>query len=116
MDTRNELKLAGKLVGLVVEETKNGKEVVRLLVEVDPPSWAKNAEMERVPVDAFGYAAKDAKKLSEGALVAISGRIRGREYNGKHYSNCVADKVEMVAAPVADEPAGEEEASDNVPF
>lgn len=96
MATVNEVRLRGKVVGVLSESTKTGKPRVKVIIEVDPPAWMKSAQMERVQVTVFGRSTEAAQALTEGELVAVKARVSGREWQGKIYTDIVADEVKSL--------------------
>ena len=115
MESRNQVVLAGTLVEAKAEETKNGKEVMRLVIETDPPAWMTNVtQKDRTQVSVFGRTVSEAKKLRAGQFVAVSGRARGREYNGKWYCDIIGEQFKVLGATAA--PKGAAAVEDDVAF
>lgn len=97
METENKIKLTGAVVEAKAETTSNGKELFKLIVETDPPSWMTNVTAkDRTQVLVFGKTVNEAKKIQEGHVVTIGGRLRGREYNGRWYTDVIGESFKIV--------------------
>jgi len=121
MSSINEVRLTGTLTNLSVEQTPKGKKVARLTVETDPPSWMKNVtEKDKTQVVVFGRTVEEAEKLKEGQCVSILGRARGREYNGRWYTDIIGEKFKTIGAaqrpPVANPNPAPSPDDGDVPF
>jgi len=102
MNSQNDFPLIGVLIDNTSETTKNGKQMTRLIIEVDPPRWMRNAtQQERIPIVVFGRAVNDARDLAIGQVVSLRCRAQGREYNGKWYSSIVADEYKAIGVAPA---------------
>lgn len=79
---------------------------------------------QSVPFTFFGKPAAAVNSFMEGEEVKITYDLNGREYNGKHYVELSAWKIEMVGekknkianSPVRNEPQPTQNESDNLPF
>ena len=104
----------GKLNRIDTFTTKAGKEVLTLIFEEAGqwPQW--------IPIKVFGRAVEMASDCKPGDIVAVTGRLGGRDWNGKVYGECIADSVEVVGQrelPTGAPPAGGPPPSDDdVPF
>jgi hypothetical protein len=89
--------------------SKAGKEIVTLIVECDGGKFT-----EIIPLKVWGRLADMARTLKPGSMVTVSGRLGGRDWNGKVFGDNVAEVVEVVgsqpegteAVPPADEDPG----------
>ena len=99
MTSINEVRLTGTLTDVRIEDTKGGKKLAKLTVETDPPSWMKNVtEKDRTQIIVFGKTVAEAEKLKAGQCVSILGRTRGREYNGRWYTDVIGEKFKVMGA------------------
>ena len=73
--------------------TKTGNDILVLIVDVD------GQYPQVVPVKVFGRTCDDARNLETGARVEITGRLGGREWNGKIYPDIIALHVHQVEEP-----------------
>jgi single-stranded DNA-binding protein len=88
--------------------TKTGKDIVTLIFEVEG-KWP-----QFVPVKVFGRMAEQASSWKPGTVLSVSGRLGGRDWQGKVYGDNVAEVVEVVgeqpgakdSPPPADEDPG----------
>ena len=70
--------------------TKNGKEIVTLVLGTD------GQYPQLVPIKCFGRMSDTAKKCGKGDMVEVTGRLGGREWNGKVFGEAVAETIEIV--------------------
>lgn len=89
--------------------SKSGKDIVTLIVEVE----GKYPQL--VPVKCFGRLA-DMTMGMQGKTVSITGKLGGREWNGKVYGDIIADSIEVVGANAATSSAPPPPQDDDVPF
>jgi hypothetical protein len=73
--------------------TKAGKDIITLILEVD------GRFPQKVPIKVFGRLAETAGSLKPGEIVEVTGRLGGRDWNGKVYGDIVAETVEAALAP-----------------
>jgi len=74
-----------------VYTTKNGKDIVTLVLQVE------GSYPQLVPVKFFGRVADQARGLAVGSVVEVTGRLGGREWHGKVYADIVGERIEVVA-------------------
>jgi single-stranded DNA-binding protein len=95
--------------------SKAGKSIITLIFET------QGQYPQLVPIKVFGRLAEQADNWKPGSVLAVSGRLGGRDWNGKVYGDNVANSVEVVSgagdkgdAPPDDDapPLGD----DDVPF
>jgi single-stranded DNA-binding protein len=91
-DKKNRFDYTGKLTRIDAFATKNGKQILTLVFE-EPGQWP-----QWIAVKVFGRLAEQAADWKPGAVLDITGRLGGREYNGKIYPENVAESVEVIAA------------------
>lgn len=97
MNTVNEFKLTGTLVSAKVETTPNGKQIARLRIETDPPTWMKAATKETSEVVVFGRTINEVQKYKSGQVISVVGRLRPREYNGRVTHDVIGEEFKLVA-------------------
>lgn len=89
--------------------SKAGKEIITLVLKTE------GQYPQLCPIKCFGRMVDTAKELKPGMLVAVSGRVGGRDWNGKVYGDNVAETIEVVGggekdeAPQVPPPGAEEE-------
>jgi len=91
--------------------TKNGKEIVTLILGTD------GQYPQLVPIKCFGRMSDTAKECGKGDMVEVTGRLGGRDWNGKVFGEAVAETIEIVGgknATKASTPPSEEDPS--IPF
>jgi hypothetical protein len=89
-NTDNKFTLTAKLDRIDTFETKTGKKILTLILDVD------GKFPQKVPVKLFGRLAEEFGTCAPGTMLAIAGRLGGREWSGKVYGDNVADTVEVV--------------------
>jgi single-stranded DNA-binding protein len=90
MSDKDEFKFKGQgtLLKIDVFTTKNGKDIVSMIFEMggNYPQF--------IPIKCFGGVAEQARALEPGLKVCVTGRLGGREWNGKYYADNVAESIE----------------------
>jgi single-stranded DNA-binding protein len=79
--------------------SKAGKPILTLIFET------KGQYPQLIPIKVFGRLAEQAAAWKPGSTLAVSGRLGGRDWQGKVYGDMIANSVEVVGA-AADEPGG----------
>jgi hypothetical protein len=115
--SKNRFDLEGTLNRIEKFETKAGKTMLTLIVDVDKQSKYPKI----VPVKIFGRTADAAGELRSGDILSITGRLGGRDWNGRVFGDIVAESIEVIAAGKGDAPKGNDELppdddGSNVPF
>ena len=89
---------------------KSGKPMYTAIVEI------KGQYPQSIPIKAFGRLADRLSELRPGDIIEVTGRLGGRDWNGKVYGDIVAETIEVIAAghPTDDTPPPP--ADDDVPF
>jgi len=87
--------------------SKAGKPILTLIFETE------GQYPQVIPVKVFGRLAEDAAAWKPGSVLAVTGRLGGRDWNGKVYGDNVAIHVDVVSAP--DEAGGGLPPEDDVP-
>jgi single-stranded DNA-binding protein len=84
--------------------SKAGKPILTLIFET------KGQYPQLIPIKVFGRLAEQAEAWKPGAVLAVNGRLGGRDWQGKVYGDMIANSVEVVDA-AAEDPGGFENAS-----
>jgi single-stranded DNA-binding protein len=97
-DEMNRLTIAGtveKTVYQVGNSDKVGEFLIRVADKVYNKDTRKSEEgYSFLPVKVFGKSLEAARKhLSRGSRCFVTGKLEGREYNGKYYTSVVAEEV-----------------------
>jgi Domain of unknown function (DUF3127) len=87
--------------------SKAGKPILTLIFETTGPY------PQVIPIKVFGRLADEAATWTPGSVLAVTGRLGGRDWNGKVYGDNVAVHVDVVSTP--DEPSGGLPPEDDVP-
>lgn len=93
--------------------SKAGKSIITLIFET------QGQYPQLVPIKVFGRLAEQASAWKPGSILAVSGRLGGRYWNGKVYGDNVANSIEVIGgadgagAPENDAPPP---GDDDVPF
>lgn len=104
---------------------QNNKAVANFTLAVDRPYANENGERgaDFIPIVVWGKLAENcANYIGKGRLVAVSGRIQTRSYEGqngkRHVTEIIADEVQFLDRPKSDAPASEEgqEYPEEAPF
>src|SRR5436190_18536527 len=80
----------GKLKRIDTFTSKAGKPILTLIFETE------GQYPQLVPIKVFGRLAEEAAAWKPGAVLAVTGRLGGRDWNGKVYGDNVATTVEVV--------------------
>ena len=86
--------------------SKAGKTVVTLIFET------KGQYPQLIPIKVFGRLAEQASAWKPGAILAVNGRLGGRDWQGKVYGDIIANSVQVVEA-AAESPGGAGSARDD---
>jgi len=70
--------------------SKAGKSILTLVFET------QGQYPQLVPIKVFGRLAEQAASWKPGSVLAVSGRLGGRDWNGKVYGDNVASSIETV--------------------
>lgn len=96
--------------------SKAGKSILTLIFEI------QGQYPQLIPIKVFGRLAEQAADWKEGTVLSVTGRLGGRDWNGKVYGDSIATSIEIVSgAGDKDEgmPSGHEPpppSDDDVPF
>jgi hypothetical protein len=71
--------------------SKAGKSIITLIFEI------QGQYPQLVPIKVFGRLAEQAGGWKPGMVLSVSGRLGGRDWNGKVYGDSVANSVEVVS-------------------
>ncbi len=71
--------------------SKAGKSILTLVFETE------GQYPQLIPIKVFGRLAEQASSWKPGDVLAVSGRLGGRDWNGKVYGDNVATSVEVVS-------------------
>jgi single-stranded DNA-binding protein len=94
----------GTLLRVDTFVSKAGKPILTLIFET------KGQYPQLIPIKVFGRLAEQADAWKPGAVLAVNGRLGGRDWQGKVYGDMIANSVEVVD-PAADSPGGFENSS-----
>jgi len=78
--------------------SKAGKEIITLIFE-QGGQWPQT-----VPVKVFGRLVATVSDLKQGDVVTVTGKLGGRDFNGRVYGDSIAETIE----PVSSQPAGKD--------
>ena len=95
--------------------SKAGKSILTLVFEIE------GQYPQLIPIKVFGRLAEQASAWKPGVVLAVTGRLGGRDWNGKVYGDNVATSVDIVGGadersdgpPPSDAPPPSD---DDVPF
>src|SRR5256885_856390 len=90
----------GTLLRVDTFTSKAGKPVVTLIFET------KGQYPQLIPIKVFGRLAEKASAWKPGALLAVNGRLGGRDWQGKVYGDIIANSVEVVSEAAEDAGGG----------
>jgi len=71
--------------------SKAGKSIITLIFEV------QGQYPQLIPIKVFGRLAEQAAAWKPGSVLAVTGRLGGRDWNGKVYGDSVATSIELVS-------------------
>ena len=77
--------------------SKAGKPILTLIFET------AGQYPQLIPVKVFGRLADEAPSWKPGSVLAVTGRLGGRDWNGKVYGDSVAISIEVLGAGGNDE-------------
>jgi hypothetical protein len=70
--------------------SKAGKSILTLIFEV------QGQYPQLIPIKVFGRLAEQAASWKPGSVLSVTGRLGGRDWNGKVYGDNVATSIEVV--------------------
>lgn len=82
----------GTLLRVDTFMSKAGKPILTLIFET------KGQYPQLIPIKVFGRLAERAADWKPGSVMAVSGRLGGRDWQGKVYGDIIANSVEVVDA------------------
>ena len=91
----------GTLLRVDTFVSKAGKPILTLIFET------KGQYSQLIPIKVFGRLAEKMAACKPGAVLAVNGRLGGRDWQGKVYGDIIANSVEVVAEPAADQQSGD---------
>jgi single-stranded DNA-binding protein len=80
--------------------SKAGKSIVTLIFET------KGQYPQLIPIKVFGRLAEQAAEWKPGMVLAVNGRLGGRDWNGKVYGDMIANSIETVDTGADEERGG----------
>jgi hypothetical protein len=83
---------SGKLKRIDTFVSKAGKNIYTLIIEV------QGQYPQLVPIKIFGRLADQSSAWHPGDVLSVTGRLGGRDWNGKVYGDIAANTVEVVSA------------------
>jgi single-stranded DNA-binding protein len=96
----------GTLLRVDTFVSKAGKPILTLIFET------KGQYPQLIPIKVFGRLAERAAAWKPGAVLAVNGRLGGRDWQGKVYGDIIANSVEVVDAGAENSGAFENSSSD----
>jgi hypothetical protein len=72
--------------------SKAGKSILTLVFEI------QGQYPQLIPIKVFGRLAEQAASWKPGSVLSVTGRLGGRDWNGKVYGDSVATSIEIVSA------------------
>jgi hypothetical protein len=108
-DETNRFDITAKLNRVDTFVTKTGKKLLTLVMETGG-QWP-----QLIPIKLLGRAAERADELGVGDVLQISGRLGGRDYNGRCFGDNVANSIEVVSKAKHPESKGAVPANDAPP-
>lgn len=97
----------GKLKRIDTFVSKAGKPILTLIFETE------GQYPQLIPIKVFGRLADEAPAWKPGSVLSVTGRLGGRDWNGKVYGDSVAIHIDVVSA--ADETGSGPPPDDGVP-
>jgi single-stranded DNA-binding protein len=86
----------GTLLRVDTFMSKAGKPILTLIFET------KGQYPQLIPIKVFGRLAEQASAWKPGSVLAVNGRLGGRDWQGKVYGDIVANSVEVVDSAAED--------------
>jgi single-stranded DNA-binding protein len=80
----------GTLLRVDTFTSKAGKPILTLIFEI------KGQYPQLIPIKVFGRLAEQAAAWKPGMILAVHGRLGGRDWQGKVYGDMIANSVEVV--------------------
>jgi single-stranded DNA-binding protein len=80
--------------------SKAGKSIITLIFEI------QGQYPQLIPIKVFGRLAEQASEWKPGMVLAVTGRLGGRDWNGKVYGDNVANTIEVVGGAGATDENG----------
>lgn len=93
--SKNRFEYEGPLTRVDRFTTAKGKEILTLVFETGG-QWP-----QFIAAKVFGRLAEQSSEWKPGAVLRVEGRLGGREYNSKIYTENVAESVELVSGQQA---------------
>ena len=93
--------------------SKAGKSILTLVFETG------GQYPQLIPIKVFGRLAEQASSWKPGVMLSVSGRLGGRDWNGKVFGDNVANSIEVVGGGDGEMPPefdGPPAGDDDVPF
>jgi single-stranded DNA-binding protein len=90
----------GTLLRVDTFTSRAGKPILTLIFEI------KGQYPQLIPIKVFGRLAEQASAWKPGSVLAVNGRLGGRDWQGKVYGDIIANSVELVGDSPADDPGG----------
>jgi len=103
----------GECVDFQLHETKAGKSFHKVLIK---DLYEKRLEFSLWPDESGKRVVGD---ITVGCKLCVHGVINSREYNGKHYTDVAATRVEVLTAPIQIQPQHQSTPEfdlDDIPF
>ncbi len=118
----NKAILIGRITrDLELKYTTGGTAVTNFTIAVDRYKKGDEQEADFIPIVVYGKTAEAcANNLGKGRLIAVSGRIQTRSYEGqngkRHVTEIIADEVQFLDRPKSDASEEGQEYPEEAPF
>ncbi len=83
---------SGRLDRIDIYHARSGKDIVTLVLQVE------GTYPQLVPVKCFGRLGDEARDLTVGDVVEVSGHLGGRDSNGRVWGDIVGERLEVVVS------------------
>jgi hypothetical protein len=103
----------GKLERVDTFVSKAGKSILILIFKTE------GQYPQLIPIKVFGRLAELAESLKQNSILDVTGRLGGRDWNGKVYGDIVAESIEVVGCQVEikdEERTKNLSSDDDIPF
>lgn len=100
----------GTLLRVETFVSKAGKPILTLIFETH------GQYPQLIPIKVFGRLAEQASAWTPGSVLAVTGRLGGRDWKGKVYGDIIANTVEVVSEGAATGPQDNAGRDEGPPF
>jgi hypothetical protein len=89
----NEFRIKGTVRELTERTTSGGKQIASLILEI--PGF--KGKVDPVSITVFGRSLETVRGYGAGEVVKVTGRVSGRQWNDRVFSDLVLDSIEADA-------------------